>query len=144
MSYLLDTNAVSEWVKPQPNVNLIRWMESVDEDRTFISVVSLAELRYGIERLAPGQRRNQLENWVHHDLRLRFEHRVLRIDADVADEWGRTVSRCEAAGRPIGVMDAFLAATVQVHGMTLVTRNVSHFPFVQSILNPWNDAAPKG
>jgi toxin FitB len=144
MNYLLDTNAVSEWVKPHPNTNLIRWMESVDEDRTFISVVSLAELRYGLERLAPGQRRNQLENWLRHDLRLRFEYRILPINPDIADEWGRTVSRCEAAGRPVGVMDAFLAATVEVHGMTLVTRNVSHFPLVKSILNPWNSGMLKG
>src|ERR1700683_2350178 len=111
MSFLLDTNAVSEWVKPRPNPGLIGWMESADEDRIFISVVSLAELQYGVERMAEGSRRSRLEQWLQHELPLRFESRVLPVDTNVAEAWGRTVSRCEAVGRPIGVMDAFLAAT---------------------------------
>ena len=72
MNFLLDTNAVSEWVKPHPNPGIIGWMESADEDRIFISVVSLAELRYGAERLAAGSRRSRLEEWLRHELPLRF------------------------------------------------------------------------
>jgi predicted nucleic acid-binding protein len=137
MSFLLDTNAVSEWVKPRPNVGFIAWMDAADEDRTFISVVSLAELRYGVERMSAGRRRSQLEQWLRHELPLRFESRILFVDAEVAEAWGRTVSRGEAAGRPIGIMDAFLAATAEIHELTLVTRNVSHFPLLKSVLNPW-------
>jgi len=140
VSFLLDTNALSEWVKPRPDPGLIRWMESVDEDRTFISVVSLAELRYGIERMAAGNRRRRLDEWLRLELLLRFEGRILMIDDVVADNWGKTVSQCEAAGRPMGVMDAFLAATAQVHHLTLVTRNVSDFPFLKSVLNPWAES----
>lgn len=137
MTFLLDTNAVSEWVKPRPDPGLITWMEAADEDRVFISVISLAELRYGVERMAAGKRRRRLEQWLQRELPLRFEGRILRVDADVADAWGKTVSRSEAAGRPMGTMDAFLAATAEVHNLTLVTRNVSDFPLLEEVLNPW-------
>ena len=137
MSFLLDTNAVSEWIKPRPNPGLIGWMEAADEDRIFISVVSLAELHYGVERMAAGRRRHRLEQWLQHDLPLRFESRILPVDANVAEAWGRTVSRSEAAGHPIGVMDAFLAATAETHQLTLVTRNISDFPLLKAVLTPW-------
>jgi predicted nucleic acid-binding protein len=137
MSFLLDTNAVSEWVKPRPNPGLIAWMESSDEDRIFISVISLAELRDGVERMTAGRRRSRLEQWLLHELPLRFESRILPVDTQVAEAWGRTVSRSEAAGRPIGAMDAFLAATAETHRLTLVTRNVSDFPLLKAVLNPW-------
>ena len=137
MSFLLDTNAVSEWVKPRPNPGLIGWMDSADEDRVFLSVISLAEVRYGIERMSAGARRNRLERWLRDELPLRFEGRVLPIDSRVAEAWGRTVSRSEALGRPMDAMDAFLAATAEVHRLTLVTRNVSDFPTLKAIVNPW-------
>jgi predicted nucleic acid-binding protein len=130
---------MSEWVKPRPNAGVIDWMDSVDEDQVFISVVSLAEVRYGIERLARGNRRRQLEEWLERELPLRFEGRLLPVDAAIADAWGRIVSRSEAAGRPIAVMDAFLAATAEVHRLTLVTRNVSHFSLLKTVVNPWTE-----
>ena len=138
MSFLLDTNAVSEWVKPRPNPGLIGWMESTDEDRVFLSVVTLAEVRYGVERLASGAHRRRLEEWLGRELPLRFEGRMLPVDANVAEAWGKMVARSEATGRPIGAMDAFLAATAEVHHLTLVTRNVSDFRVLNAVLNPWN------
>src|SRR6202140_5311818 len=105
-SFLLDTNAVSEWVKPRPNPGLIGWMESADEDRIFISVVSLAELHDGVERMAAGRRRSRLEQWLQHELPLRFGSRILPIDTRVAEGWGKTGSRSEGTGRPIGAMEA--------------------------------------
>src|SRR5258708_19306643 len=115
MSFLLDTNAVSEWVKPRPNPGLIGWMESADEDRIFISVVSLAELHYGVERMAAGRRRSRLEQWLQQELPLRFESRILPVDTIVAEAWGRTLLRSEAAGRPIGPMGAFLPPPPSPH-----------------------------
>ena len=138
MNFLLDTNAVSEWVKPRPNPGVIRWMEAADEDRVFLSVISLAELRYGVERLAPGARRSRLEAWLQDELPLRFEGRILPVDDNVAGAWGRAVARGEALGRPMGVMDAFLAATAETHHLILVTRDVSHFPVLKNVLNPWS------
>ena len=88
----------------------------------------MAELHYGIERMAAGQRRRRLEEWLREELPLRFEGRVLPIDAAIANTWGRlTASRRKARGRPIVVADAFIAATAEVHGLALVTRNVSDF-----------------
>jgi predicted nucleic acid-binding protein len=137
VSFLLDTNAVSEWVKPRPNPGLVAWVESADEDRLYLSVISLAELHYGVERLPAGRRRARLEQWIHQDLPLRFENRILPVDTRVAEAWGKTLSRCEAAGRPINAMDAFLAATAEILHLTLVTRNVADFPMLKTVLNPW-------
>lgn len=138
MNFLLDTNAVSEWVKPRPNEGLIRWMESADEDRVFLSVISLAELRYGVERMPAGARRNRLERWLRDELPLRFEGRILPVNQEVADAWGRTLSRSEALGRPVSAMDAFLSATAEMFRLTLVTRNVSDFPLLKGTINPWS------
>ncbi len=140
MSFLLDTTVVSEWVKSRPNRGMVAWLAEVDEDRVFMSVVTLAELRYGIERMAAGSRRKRLDEWLRDELPLRFEGRVLLIDAIIADGWGKVVARSEAAGLPISAMDAWIAATAQAHGMTLVTRNTSDFQAsLRLIINPWTD-----
>jgi toxin FitB len=136
--FLLDTNAVSEWVKPRPNQGVIRWMESVDEDVVFLSVISLAELRYGVERMAAGARRRRLEAWLREELPLRFERRILPLDPNVAEAWGITVAQAESVGRPTSAMDALLAATAEVYHLTLITRNVSHFPALRAVFNPWS------
>lgn len=138
MTFLLDTTVVSEWVKSRPNRGVATWLAQVDEDRVFISVVTLAELRYGIERMPVGSRRKRLDQWLRDELPLRFEGRVLSIDPIVADGWGKVVARSEAAGRPIGAMDALIAATAETHDMTLVTRNTSDFEAsLRLIINPW-------
>ncbi len=138
MSFLLDTNVVSEWTKPRPNDGVVQWLAQVDEDEVFLSVVTFAELRHGIERLPPGARRRRLDEWLHHELPLRFESRIVGVDGAIADEWGRLVARREARGRPMSAMDALIAATVQVHDLTLVTRNTADFQAsVKSLLDPW-------
>jgi predicted nucleic acid-binding protein len=138
VSFLLDTNVVSEWIKPRPNPGVVAWIADVDEDRVFLSVVTLAQLRYGIERLAPGQRRTRLGDWLEDELPLRFEGRILNIHLAVADTCGRLVARAEAMGRPTEAMDAFIAATAEVHGLTVVTRNISDFQsLAKNVLDPW-------
>src|SRR5450759_3911287 len=127
MSFLLDTNVISEWMKPRPNPGVVTWLADVDEDRTFLSVITLTELRYGIERMAAGHRRRRLEEWLEEELPLRFEGRILPIDPDVADACGKVVARSEAVGRRMEVMDAFIAATAEVHRLTVITRNASDF-----------------
>jgi toxin FitB len=137
VNFLLDTNAVSEWVKPRPNPGLIRWMESADEDRLFLSVITLAELHYGVERMPAGVRRTRLERWLRFELAPRFERRFLPVSEEIALAWGRIVALSESAGHPMEVMDAFLAATAQVHELTLITRNASHFGVLKGVLSPW-------
>lgn len=138
MSFLLDTNVVSEWVKQRPHPGVVEWLAEVDEDRVFLSVATLAELRHGIERLDDGRRRRRLEAWLCDELPTRFEGRVLPVDESVANSWGVLVARREAVGRSIAAMDAIIAATAHVHALTLVTRNESDFETaVEELLNPW-------
>jgi toxin FitB len=138
VSFLLDTNVVSEWVKPLPNPGVIAWTADVDEDRVFLSVVTLAEVRYGIERMPPGSRHKRLAEWLEQELPLRFEGRIIGIDATIADACGKVVARGEDRGKRMEVMDAFIAATAEVHQFTIVTRNTSDFEAVKlNILNPW-------
>ena len=113
-------------------------MAEVDEDRAFLSVVTLAELRFGVERLPAGRRRKQLDAWISDDLPWRFDGRIVPIDPPVADAWGRIMAQREAAGRPIGVADAFIAASAIIHALTVVTRNASDFKSVlPAVINPW-------
>ena len=138
MNFLLDTNVVSEPMRSRPNPGVLKWLGEVDEESTFISVVTITELRYGIERLATGTRRERLEGWLQRDLHLRFEGRILPVDFEVANACGGLIARSESLGRPIEPRDAFIAAIAEVHGLTLVTRNVSDFePTIKMIVTPW-------
>ncbi len=138
MSFLLDTNFISEWLKPRPNPGVIAWTADADEDRVFLSVISLVEVRYAIERMAESARRKRLMEWLEEDLPPRFEGRILAIDGTTADVCGRLIADSERRGRRMEVIDAFLAATAEVHQLTIVTRNTSDFDVVtQNMLNPW-------
>jgi len=135
MNFLLDTNVISEPMKPRPNAGVLAWLAEVDS--VFLSVVTITELRYGIERLATGRRRDHLDRWLRKDLTSRFGQRILPVDFEVADTCGRLVARSESAGRPMEPRDAFIAATAEVHGLTLVTRNASDFEAtVKAIATP--------
>lgn len=139
MTFLLDTNVVSEWAKPRPDPNVMRWLDEVDEDRVFLSVASFAEIRDGIERLPAGERRARLAAWLADDLPTRFHGRVLGIDRRIAETWGIIVARARRVGVAVDTMDAFLGATAQVHGLTLATRNARDFARVDvSLFNPWS------
>jgi predicted nucleic acid-binding protein len=138
LSFLLDTNVVSEWVKPQPNPQVVAWLAEVDEDRVFLSVASLAEIRRGVELMPSGKRRDLLVSWLTEDLPKRFEGRLLDIDGRIAEAWGIIMARGQKAGRNISILDAFFAATAEVHQLTLVTRNVPDFQKLDiPLLNPW-------
>jgi predicted nucleic acid-binding protein len=140
MSFLLDTNIISEGAKPRPDPGVMDWLASIDEEQMFLSVVSLAELRHGIERMDKGGRKTGLDIWLTEQLAPRFEDRLLLVDTGTADQWGRIVARSQAVGRPIGAMDAFLAAHAQQHQLTLVTRNISDFEATGvRLFNPWNE-----
>jgi predicted nucleic acid-binding protein len=140
VSFLLDTNVVSEGGKPRPDPGVMDWLSSVDEEQLFLSVVSLAELRHGVERLERGRRKSALDHWLTDQLPARFDSRLLLVDASTADQWGRVVARAQTAGRPIGAMDAWLAATAEQHQLTLVTRNLSNFEATGvRLFNPWTE-----
>ena len=138
MSFLLDTNVISEWIKPQPNRNVVSWLAEVDEDRVFISVISFAEVRHGIELLPVGRRRERLAHWLAEDLPERFEGRILAVDQHIAETWGVIMARGQKAGLTPGSMDAFVGATAAAHNLTLATRNVKDFQRLGiSLFDPW-------
>jgi toxin FitB len=138
VSFLLDTNVISESTKPRPDRNVISWLAEVDEDRVFISVISFAEVRHGVELLPPGRRRERLARWLAEELPERFENRILAIDQPIAETWGVVMARAQKAGLTLGSMDAFVAATAATRALTLVTRNVKDFERLGvSLLDPW-------
>lgn len=139
MSFLLDTNVISEWVRPRPDESVAAWLEGVNEDEVFISVISFGELRRGVDLLPAGRRRDRLERWVADDLVARFHGRILDVDLSVADAWGRIMARSQRAGRVLGAIDVLIAATAERHELTLVTRNVRDFENVGIVIhNPWD------
>ncbi|HEV7310912.1 type II toxin-antitoxin system VapC family toxin [Sphingopyxis sp.] len=139
MSFLLDTNVISEGAKPRPDVGVMDWLASIDEEQLHLSIVSVAELRHGIERLDAGRRKTALDLWLTQQLPARFDSRLMPVDAEIADAWGRIVAAAQAAGRPIGAMDAFVAATAKQHQLTLVTRNIADFEATGiRLFNPWS------
>jgi len=136
--FLLDTNVVSELVKPKPNPNVTRWTHSTDENLLYLSVLTLGEIRKGIASLPDAARRVKLEAWLAGDLVLRFSGRILPIDQAIADRWGRISGAAVARGTPLPVIDALLAATALQHDLTLVTRDTQHVQGTAvSSFNPW-------
>ena len=139
MNFLLDTNVVSEWTKLRPNPGVIEWLAEIDEDRVYLSVVTLAEIRFGIDRMAAGVRRDRLNEWLRVELPGRFEQRIVTVTSQLADGWGQALAHGYAVGRPVSAMNALIAATAVHHEFTLVTRNVSDFEtFDIPVINPWN------
>ncbi|HEY2019286.1 MAG TPA: type II toxin-antitoxin system VapC family toxin [Bryobacteraceae bacterium] len=136
--FLLDTNVVSELIRPDPDGNVRRWVEETDESILFLSVLTLGEIRRGIERLSSGRRRGRLESWLQVDLPSRFLDRILPIDEAVADRWGRISALADVQGKPAPVIDGLLAATALHHNLTLVTRNGADVAGTGvPTLNPW-------
>ncbi len=138
MNYLVDTNVVSELVKPNLDANVARWFNSTPEDEIWLSVMTFAEIRFGIETMADGRRRFLLLGWLENDLPARFDGRIISIGAVVADTCGNLMARARKVGRRIEVIDGLFAATAEAHGMTLVTRNTKHFESLKvPLINPW-------
>jgi predicted nucleic acid-binding protein len=141
VNLLLDTNVLSEVQRPAPDPRVLVWLDNVDEDRAFISVASIAELRRGIALMDDGRRRAALADWLANGLAERFAGRILPIDQAVAERWGDLTAQSRRSGVALSVMDGFFAATALANDLTLVTRNVKDFAaFGVPLLNPWNAA----
>ena len=138
MNFLLDTNVVSEWMKPRPNMHVVEWLAAADEDSIYLSVITFAEIRHGVEQLHASRRREALMSWLEDELPARFESRVLLVDLAVAASWSAIMARSNQQGFNLNGMDAFFAATARAHGLTLVTRNVRDFEKLGlPLLDPW-------
>jgi len=136
--FLLDTNIISELVKPKPEANVTEWVENTDESLLYLSVLTLGEIRRGIAALPESRRRATLEAWLDKDLRARFEGRILAIDQEVADRWGLLTAAARNSGIVLPVIDGLLAATALEHNLTLVTRDTGQIPSMGVVVfNPW-------
>lgn len=135
MSYLVDTNVISELTRPKPAQAVTDWFEEVADEALHISVLTLGELRRGVEKLPSGKRKEKLRYWLEHELPTWFGERLLLVDAAVADTWGRLYATAE---RTLPAIDSLLAATALHHHLRLVTRNTADFD-VDGLetINPW-------
>ena len=142
MAYLLDTCVLSEMVRPRPDAGVTQWLEDAEEERLYLSVVTLGELEKGTARLPASARRRRIERWVRKELAARFEGRILDVDRRVAERWGAISGASEARGAPLPVIDALIAATGLVHGFDVVTRNTADLERCGArCVNPWSGAA---
>lgn len=140
MRLLLDTSVFLEATKREPNSGVLAWLSEVDEDDAFVSVVTITELRHHSEILPTVSQRRNLDLWLRNDLFCRFAGRILTIDAEIAHECGRISALSESMCRPLELRGAFIAATAEIYGLTLVTRNPLDFEnVVKNILTPWTE-----
>ena len=126
MSYLLDTNIISETVRRFPSKKVITWLENIPSDALYGSVLTFGEIRKGVDSLADEKRREKLRLWLEHELPAWFEGRVLPVDLAVAERWGRLLAE---VGRSVPTTDSLLAATALHHELRLVTRNDGDFDY---------------
>jgi predicted nucleic acid-binding protein len=139
LNYLLDTNVISELRSSSSESNVVRFVTRTHEANLWVSVITVAELRRGIELLPDGRRKEQLDASISEAIGS-FGDRLLPITADVAWEWGRISAKVKRDGFSVGSLDLLLAATARVHDLTLVTRNVRDFvPTGISVYDPWNE-----
>jgi hypothetical protein len=135
LSYLIDTNVLSELRRKQPDPNVVAWMQVRPRPSLFLSVLTLGEIRKGLERVEDAKRKQALLDWLEVELPHYFVGRLLHIDAATADRWGRLMAQ---AGKPLPAIDGLLAATALQHDLTLVTRNGKDFADVGvRLINPW-------
>jgi predicted nucleic acid-binding protein len=140
--YLLDTNVISEFNRKDPPEPLVRrWLENMDTEGLYVSVLTLGEIRFGVNLLAPGTRRRQLERWLEQELPEWFGDRILEVDRETTNRWGSLRAKARTTGQSLSVIDALLAATAFRHELTLATRNVSDFALAElAVVNPWEPA----
>lgn len=140
MNYVLDTNVISELILKQPNKKVVEWLDHLDPNMIYLSVITIGEIRKGIEKLPPSKRREAVKEWLEADLLLRFQGRILEITTDVMLIWGELTGRLEKEGRPITAIDSLIAAIALQGNYCLVTRNERDFQHTGvTIINPWKE-----
>jgi tRNA(fMet)-specific endonuclease VapC len=138
MRFLLDTCVISELVSKNPNPRVIQWIDSIDEERLYLSVITIGEIKKGIEKLPSSKRKNKLKMWLEDELLVRFTGRLLPIDTKVVLAWGKLIASLEKQGYPMPAIDSLIAATALSGELDLVTRNDSDFLYSGvTLVNPW-------
>ena len=138
MKYLLDTCVISELIAKKPNEQVVEWIDAVDDRLMCLSVITVGEIKRGIEKLPESLRKQTLDDWLTGDLLLRFDDKILPIDTPVIFTWGELVARVERQGRSLPAFDSLIAAIAQHHNLLLVTRNEKDFAGTGvTVVNPW-------
>ncbi len=136
--WLLDTNVLSELRRPRPEAKVVQFVSGQSLDRLYISVVTFAEIRFGIESVKDVARRSELNEWLEHKLRPMFEDRVLEISEDIMLKWRLLVESGRKSGHTFSEPDLIIAATALHHGLTIVSRDTSDYEQAKvPVLNPW-------
>ena len=138
--WLLDTNIISELRRPKPEPKVTEFIRSQPLEGLFVSIITFAEIRFGIELLPDATRRSDLNDWLAHKVRPMFEQRVLAISEDVMFKWRLMVEDGRKAGHTFSQPDLIIAATAQHHGLTVVSRDTKEYVAARvDIFNPWAD-----
>lgn len=140
--FLLDTNVISELMKPRPSRHVIAWTDETPEALMHLSVITIGEVRKGIELLRDDDpRRAALQSWLDRDVRIRFAGRLLAFDDEVAERWGQLEAIAKKRRLTLPTIDAQLAATALHHGLTFVTRNTADItPTGVPVFDPWKSS----
>ncbi len=139
MNYLLDTCVISELVRNEPNEKVIQWIDSIDEEKLNLSVITIGELEKGVNKLKPSKRKDKITEWLHEDLLFRFHGRIINLDVSIMIEWGRMAAALESQGLIMPSIDSLIAATVRYYKLCLATRNGRDFLNCDiQLINPWN------
>lgn len=125
--YILDTNIISELIRPRPNGGVLQWVDTQSLSSLYTTAVTKAEIYYGLHILPLGKRRNHLEKALHHIFSAGLENRILEFDSISAMEFAKIASSRRKAGIPMSNADAQIAAICSQHGFQLVTRNDTDF-----------------
>ncbi len=140
MNYLLDTCIVSELIKNEPNIKLINWIDSVEEIKLYLSVITIGEIEKGISKLPTSRRKSIIIEWLHEDLLIRFNNRIVNLDLDILFQWGKMSASLELKGLKMPSIDSLIAATAKHNKFCLVTRNIKDFENCGiELLNPWKN-----
>lgn len=145
MKYLLDTNIISELISKQPNQAVLDWLDQLDPQDVYISVITIGELRKGIAMLPPSPRRTSMMQWLETDLMQRFAGHIVEVTIAVMLRWGELVGRLAQAGTPMPAIDSMIAAIALEGQFALVTRNDGDFRHAGiTVINPWKLVSGEG
>lgn len=143
--YLLDTCVISDLGSKTPTPSVVAWVDGVEEEHLYLSVITIGEIRKGIDRLPISNRRRELEAWLEGELSDRFRGRLVPIDVDVMLAWGELTVGLERAGKTMPAIDSIIAAVAIRHALRLVTRNVKDFDVAGiEIIDPWKPEPKRG
>jgi toxin FitB len=141
LKYLLDTNIISELIKDNPNENVVSFIKSINEDAFVLSVVTVGEIKFGIENSKSEAKKEELKNWLYNHLLQRFENKIIDIDIETILIWAKTTHKLQTIGKPMPIMDSLIAATCLAKNLILVTRNEKDFNALEiELINPFEIA----